>query len=54
MNPNTSTEVSVRSDILKDFETNSERAARVAHEKNLNRVTLPKSLIDREDYKAAL
>ena len=35
MNPGSSTEVSIRSDILKDFESDAERALREKHESAL-------------------
>jgi len=55
MNPNSSTEVSVRSDIVKDFESASERKLRERAERKLRQSLVPsKSLLKKETYKAAI
>ena len=51
MNPNSSTEVSIRSDIVRDFEFASERARRLEEEKKIKKRLRPSaSLLEREDY----
>ena len=55
MNPNSSTEVSVRSDIIRDLESASEQHKRI--QADIDRKTnyrAPKDLIDREEFKASL
>ena len=55
MNPNSSTEVSVRSDIIRDLESASEQRNRV--QADIDRQTnyrAPPDLIDREEFKASL
>ena len=55
MNPNSSTEVSVRSDILRDLESASEQRNRI--QADIDRQTnyrAPPDLIDREEFKASL
>ena len=55
MNPNSSTEVSIRSDIVRDFEFASERARRLQEEKKIKKRLRPSaSLLEREDYQAAI
>ena len=57
MNPSTSTEISIRTDILRDFETESERAQRVKREMTLQqehlKKFLPHDLVERDDFRAA-
>lgn len=51
MNPNSSTEISLRSDIVKDFETHSERNRREYAENKLRQSLMPaNSLLEKEEY----
>jgi len=54
MNPSTATEVSIRSDILRDFEDESERALREKiekeHKAKEEKKRYPTDLLERDDY----
>lgn len=54
MNPSSSTELEVRSDIVRDFETTSERGRReITEQSKMKKIKLPNALIARTDYQAA-
>ena len=58
MNPSTSTEVTIRSDILHDLECPTERNLRLEEEtrvrKEQEKKILPNELVGRDDFQAAV